>query len=64
MSSEHQEMDSTNGNGKLIVHALGSPNDENFYVNDVSPMQEEHQQSNLEISQHMKRQWNKQLFQL
>ena len=26
-------IDSTNGNGKLIVNAVGAPNDEDFYVN-------------------------------
>ena len=29
-------IDSTNGNGKLIVNALGAPNDEDFYVNGLS----------------------------
>jgi len=29
-------IDSTNGNGKLIVNAVGSPNDEDFYVNGLS----------------------------
>ena len=29
-------IDSTNGNGKLIVHAVGAPNDEDFYVNGLS----------------------------
>ena len=29
-------IDSTNGNGKLIVNAVGAPNDEDFYVNGLS----------------------------
>ena len=29
-------IDSTNGNGKLVVNALGAPNDEDFYVNGLS----------------------------
>ena len=29
-------IDSTNGNGKLIVNAIGAPNDEDFYVNGLS----------------------------
>ena len=29
-------IDSTNGNGKLIVNAVGAPNDEGFYVNGLS----------------------------
>ena len=29
-------IDSTNGNGKLIVNAVGAPNDEDFYVNGPS----------------------------
>ena len=29
-------IDSTNANGKLIVNAVGAPNDENFYVNGLS----------------------------
>ena len=29
-------IDSTNGNGKLIVNAVGVPNDEDFYVNGLS----------------------------
>ena len=29
-------LDPTNGNGKLIVNAVGAPNDEDFYVNGLS----------------------------
>ena len=29
-------IDSTNGNGKLIINAVGAPNDEDFYVNGLS----------------------------
>ena len=29
-------IDSTNGNGKLVVNAVGSPNNEDFYVNGLS----------------------------
>ena len=29
-------IDNTNGNGKLIVNAVGAPNDEDFYVNGLS----------------------------
>ena len=29
-------IDSANGNGKLVVNALGAPNDEDFYVNGLS----------------------------
>ena len=29
-------IDSTNGNGKLVVNAVGAPNDEDFYVNGLS----------------------------
>ena len=29
-------IDNTNGNGKLIVNAVGAPNDEAFYVNGSS----------------------------
>ena len=29
-------IDSTNGNGKLIVNAVGAPNDEDFYLNGLS----------------------------
>ena len=31
-------IDSTNGNGKLVVNALDAPNDEDFYVNGLSTL--------------------------
>ena len=53
-------IDSTNGNGKLIVNALGSPNDEDFYVNGLSNLggtlkcQLLQASSNIETSQQLK----------
>ena len=53
-------IDSTNGNGKLIVNAVGSPNDEDFYVNGLSNLggtlkaQLIQASSNIETSQQIK----------
>ena len=53
-------IDSTNGNGKLIVNAVGSPNDEDFYVNGLSNLggtlkcQLLQASSNIETSQQLK----------
>ena len=52
-------IDSTNGNGKLIVNAVGAPNDEDFYVNGLSNLggtlkcQLLQASSNIETSQQM-----------
>ena len=53
-------IDSTNGNGKLIVNAVGAPNDEDFYVNGLSNLggtlkaQLIQASSNIETSQQLK----------
>ena len=53
-------IDSTNGNGKLIVNAVGAPNDEDFYVNGLSNLggtlkcQLLQASSNIETSQQIK----------
>ena len=53
-------IDSTNGNGKLIVNAVGAPNDEDFYVNGLSNLggtlkaQVIQASSNIETSQQIK----------
>ena len=53
-------IDSTNGNGKLIVNAVGAPNDEDFYVNGLSNLggtlkaQLIQASSNIETSQQIK----------
>ena len=53
-------IDSTNGNGKLIVNAVGAPNDEDFYVNGLSSLggtlkaQLIQASSNIETSQQIK----------
>ena len=53
-------IDSTNGSGKLIVNAVGAPNDEDFYVNGLSNLggtlkcQLLQASSNIETSQHIK----------
>ena len=53
-------IDSTNGNGKLVVNALGAPNDEDFYVNGLSNLggtlkaQVIQASSNIETSQLIK----------
>ena len=53
-------IDSTNGNGTLIVNAVGSPNDEDFYVNGLSNLggtlkaQLIQASSNIETSQQLK----------
>ena len=53
-------IDSTNGNGKLIVNAVGAPNDEDFYVNGLSNLggtlkaQVIQASSNIETSQLIK----------
>ena len=53
-------IDSTNGNGKLIVNAVGAPNDEDFYVNGLSNLggtlkaQLIQANSNIETSQQIK----------
>ena len=53
-------IDSTNGNGKLIVNAVGAPNDEDFYVNGLSNLggtlkcQLLQASSNIETSQLLK----------
>ena len=53
-------IDSTNGNGKLIVNAVGAPNDEDFYVNGLSNLggtlkcQLLQASSNIETSQQLK----------
>ena len=53
-------IDSTNGNGKLVVNALGAPNDEDFYVNGLSNLggtlkaQVIQASSNIETSQQIK----------
>ena len=53
-------IDSTNGNGKLIVNAIGAPNDEDFYVNGLSNLggtlkaQLIQASSNIETSQQIK----------
>ena len=53
-------IDSTNGNGKLIINAVGAPNDEDFYVNGLSNLggtlkaQLRQASSNIETSQQIK----------
>ena len=53
-------IDSINGNGKLIVNAVGAPNDEDFYVNGLSNLggtlkcQLLQASSNIETSQQLK----------
>ena len=53
-------LDSTNGNAKLIVNAVGAPNDEDFYVNGLSNLggtlkaQLIQASSNIETSQQIK----------
>ena len=53
-------IDSTNGNGKLVVNAVGAPNDEDFYVNGLSNLggtlkaQLIQASSNIETSQQIK----------
>ena len=53
-------IDSTDGNGKLIVNAVGAPNDEDFYVNGLSNLggtlkaQLIQASSNIETSQQIK----------
>ena len=53
-------IDSTNGNGKLIINAVGAPNDEDFYVNGLSNLggtlkaQLIQASSNIETSQQIK----------
>ena len=53
-------IDSTNGNGKLIVNAVGAPNNEDFYVNGLSNLggtlkaQLIQASSNIETSQQIK----------
>ena len=52
--------DSTNGNGKIIINAVGAPNDEDFYVNGLSNLggtlkaQLIQASSNIETSQQIK----------
>ena len=61
-------IDSTNGNGKLIVNAVGAPNDEDFYVNGLSNLggtlkaQLIQASSNIENITTDKKQYNKHLF--
>ena len=53
-------IDSTNGNGKLIVNTVGGPNDEDFYVNGLSNLEGTlkaqliQASSNIETSQQIK----------
>ena len=53
-------IDSTNGNGKLIINAVGAPNEEDFYVNGLSNLggtlkaQFLQASSNIETSQQIK----------
>ena len=53
-------IDSTNGNGKIIITAVGAPNDEDFYVNGLSNLggtlkaQLIQASSNIETSQQIK----------